>query len=101
MYLYIVQSSIQNKHTHVDANGISITHSHPFNKESDTPINEHKHSKQEICLFCSLNFDFYETTSTNELTVILDETSANFFVTNDLLAYDSHFLKTIPRGPPA
>jgi hypothetical protein len=95
-----VQTSIQNKHTHVDANGISITHSHPFNKESETPINEHKHSSQEIRLFCYLNFDFYETTATNQLAVILDEAPANFFVVNDLFSYDCHFLKTIPRGPP-
>lgn len=101
VYLYIVQTSIQNKHTHVDANGIAITHAHPFEKEGETPINEHDHSKTEICLYSNLNFDLYETTVTAELEVSLNEVVINYFVKNDLCLSDVHFLKTVPRGPPS
>ncbi|MCY1720592.1 hypothetical protein OU798_09580 [Prolixibacteraceae bacterium Z1-6] len=101
VYLYIVQNSIQNKHTHVYANGIVITHSHPLDKESDDPINKHNHSKTEICLYSSLHFDFYEAPQIAGLTIDLNETHKAYFVANETIDLFSPFLKTIPRGPPA
>ena len=83
VYLYIVQNSIQNKHTHVYANGIVVTHSHPFDKDGKEPINDHKHSKREICLYSSLHFDFYDIPISFNLTVKLNELHKNYFVKND------------------
>lgn len=37
-------------------------HSHPVNQENDEPLNDHNHSKKEICLFQSLNFDYFDVT---------------------------------------
>ncbi len=59
VYFYISYSSVLNKHSHVNANGIVIMHSHPVNQENDEPSNEHNHSKKEICLYQSLNFDYF------------------------------------------
>jgi hypothetical protein len=101
VYLFIVQNSIQNKHTHVYANGIVVTHSHPFNHEDDTPVSDHKHSKTEICLFSCLNFDFYENSRLVELNINLDEIHKNYFVRNEHVESLPSFLKSIPRGPPA
>lgn len=101
VYFYIVQNSIQNKHTHVYANGIVISHSHPFDGESDMPQKQHDHSKTEICLYSALNFDFYETPHFCELNVDVVEVHNKYFTQDDPLEYFSTFLKLIPRGPPA
>uniref|UniRef100_UPI003216EA35 hypothetical protein n=1 Tax=uncultured Draconibacterium sp. TaxID=1573823 RepID=UPI003216EA35 len=101
VYFYIVQNSIQNKHTHVYANGIVITHSHPIDKESDVPTNNHKHSKREICLYSCLHFDFYETPVVSRLIVDLNETHRDYFIANERVDLFSPYFKAIPRGPPA
>ena len=100
VYFYIVQNSIQNKHTHVYANGIVITHSHPFDKEGEAPINDHNHSKREICLYSCLHFDLYEAPALTDLVVNLTETHEDYFITNDKVEFLSAHLKSIPRGPP-
>ncbi len=101
VYFYIVQNSILNKHTHVYANGIVVTHSHPFNKESNEPINKHDHSKTEICLYSSLHFDFYEPPVIAGLFIDLNETYNAYFIENDRADSVSLFLTSVPRGPPA
>ncbi len=101
VYLCIVQNSIQNEHTHVYANGIVVTHSHPVDNEGGVPLNEHDHSKTEICLFSSLHFDFYEAPIFADLKVKLSETHKNYFVENEQVDTFSPYLNIIPRGPPA
>ncbi|MEN8116610.1 MAG: hypothetical protein ABFS16_06495 [Bacteroidota bacterium] len=100
VYFYIVQSSIQNKHTHFFANGIVVTHSHPLEKSGDAPVNQHNHTKSEIILIQCLNFDFYETPGSAEANFTPDEFHKNFFISNDQVAIFSPYLKSIPRGPP-
>lgn len=100
VYFYIVQNSIQNKHTHVYANGIVVTHSHPVDNKEGVPINEHDHSKSEIFLYSCLHFDFYEAPVLTELMVNLSETHKNYFTKNDQVNSSLLFLKTVPRGPP-
>ncbi|WP_319271924.1 hypothetical protein [uncultured Draconibacterium sp.] len=100
VYLYIVQTSIQNKHTHVYANGIVVTHSHPTD-DADGPNNDHKHSQREINLYSSLHSDLYETP---ELTAFNFEAPVIHF---DYIIYNEQevtipvSLHTIPRAPPA
>ena len=101
VYLYIVQNSIQNKHTHVYANGIVITHSHPFDTEGETSTNEHEHSEREICLYSSLHFDFYEAQFISELPVKFKVFRKNYTVENERIPAFSPSLNLIPRGPPA
>lgn len=57
-YLFITYQLLQNKHAHFYPNGM-VVHSHPFNNDDNNPINDHKHSKQEICFYQSLNFDYF------------------------------------------
>jgi hypothetical protein len=101
VYFYIVQNSILNKHTHVYANGIVVTHSHPFNKESNERANKHNHSKTEICLYSSLHFDFYEPPVIAGLFINLNEICNAYFIESDRVNSIAPFLKSVPRGPPA
>lgn len=101
VYLYIVQNSIQNKHTHVYANGIVITHSHPFDNSDDTPVSDHKHSKTEIFLYSCLSFDFHENSPSLELNFNIEEVHEEYVINNEQLESYFSFLKSIPRGPPA
>jgi|GEM_PF-607132 len=100
VYFFIVQQSIQNKHTHFYANGLVVTHSHPVDTDSREPIDHHNHSKTEICFFNTFHFHFF--TISEPLTVALyeRETEAEFLVTEDIFCNSSHYFKMIPRGPP-
>lgn len=60
VYLFIVQSSITNRHTHFFANGMVISHSHPFD-HSEKGAAKHDHTQKEICFYSSLNGDFYQS----------------------------------------
>lgn len=60
VYLFIVQSTIQNKHTHFFSNGIVITHAHPVDREKGAHNSDHRHTETEICLFQQLNFDYFQ-----------------------------------------
>jgi len=101
IYLFIVQQTIQNKHTHFYPNGIVITHSHPISKETNQPINSHGHSKTEILLYASLHFDLYEISDFTFIEFIQTEESRNFYLADEQLEYTALYLETIPRGPPA
>lgn len=59
--LWLFLNSTLNRHIHVLADGYIITHSHPFKKSQDgtSPLENHKHSKQELlllALFCEIVF---------------------------------------------
>jgi hypothetical protein len=58
VYLFIVHSSITNRHSHFCANGMVITHSHPFDHH-ETGAAKYNHTQKEICFYAGLNSDFY------------------------------------------
>lgn len=58
-YFFIAQTSIKTKHTHFYPNGVVVTHSHPIDANGDEPINNHKHSKAEICFFSVVHFGHF------------------------------------------
>jgi hypothetical protein len=60
VYLFIVQSSITNRHSHFCANGMVITHSHPFDHH-ERGATKHNHTQKEICFYTSLNAEFYHS----------------------------------------
>ena len=101
VYFFIVQQSIQNKHTHFYPNGIVVTHSHPLDTAGDEPINHHEHTKTEICFFNSLHFHFFTITEPLNIAFLEDETEKELPVYDDILDDTSRYLKVIPRGPPA
>jgi len=100
MYLYIVNASIQNKHTHFYANGMVVTHSHPINSDKSEPANHHGHSKTEICFFSTLHFDIAEVPLFVNSIAKLPEIHFEYFVQNELLLISDEDLKSNPRAPP-
>ena len=100
VYLYIVEISILNKHTHVYSSGLVVTHSHPLNSNSDEPLN-HEHSKSEINLFCSLNIDFHFAQEQSQLNDVAFEWIAERRTENEKITYNLVDYQLIPRGPPS
>jgi len=100
VYFIIIQSSILNKHTHFFANGLVITHSHPLDKNSEDPINNHGHTKTEICLFSLLNINFHTVTPEYNIDFKPTEYSEAFISTNIQSEYISPIFQIVPRGPP-
>jgi len=98
VYLYIVQTSIQNKHTHVYANGIVVTHSHPT---SDSDGNDHKHSQREINLYSSLHSDLYDTPGLTAFNFEVPVVHVDYIVYNEQEVTIPVSRHTIPRAPPA
>ena len=99
-YFYIAQTSIQNKHTHFYPNGVVVTHSHPIDPSGDEPIENHKHSKTEICFFNTVHFDYYDTTKFVTIDFEQDEIHHNFLVRNEQFYGSVLSLTKAPRGPP-
>ncbi len=99
VYFYIVQNSIQNKHTHVYANGIIVTHSHP-GTNNNGPLNDHKHTQSEICLFASLHFDLYETPVFTEFNFEVPEIHNEYVVVDEQELKKQFVPHLIPRAPP-
>ncbi|MCE4563719.1 hypothetical protein INQ51_05305 [Maribellus sp. CM-23] len=100
VYLYIVNSSIQNKHTHFYANGMVVTHSHPLHAEKGETANHHGHSKTEICFFSTLHFDVAEVPLFESSNTNLPAIHFEYFVENELLRTSEEELKSNPRAPP-
>ena len=101
VYLYIVQNSITNKHTHFYPNGIVVTHSHPVEKDSGQPINSHNHTKTEICFYASLHSDIYFVPVLSAVEFGIREQILRFYIPDDQSEYISPHLNSSPRGPPA
>jgi len=101
VYFYIVQSSIQNKHTHFYSNGIVVTHSHPVDTKNNHPIGEHEHSQTEICLFQQLKIDSF--INADELNVEIKElfVESNCILANDEMHGFTILLQPLKRGPPS
>jgi len=60
-YFLVLKNSIRNRHTHILPNGLVIVHAHPIeDKESDKPLNHHKHTKTEIFFFQLLSVDYHD-----------------------------------------
>ena len=101
VYFYIAQNSLLNRHTHFYANGIVITHSHPIEHKEGKPINQHNHSKTEICFFHCLQIDYFKNTPEFALEYKPVIQQADFLNCIFLDDYSCPLFHLIPRGPPA
>lgn len=99
-YLYIIQNSILNKHTHVYSNGLVVTHSHNLDLDGDEPANNHQHSQTEICLFCGLNIDLHVVESDQQINFEIVNRSTTYIVADTHSKYSSHYQHSVSRGPP-
>ena len=100
VYFYIVQSSILNKHTHFYPNGMVVTHSHPTSHEDGAPIDDHKHSKTEICFYSLEKIDLFTFSQNLNIDFSNIEVDKNFVDLYQTHTYSTHFLISVPRGPP-
>lgn len=100
VYFFIFQNTIQNKHTHFYPNGFVVTHSHPLDSGKSQPLQNHEHSKIEICFFFLVNFDYFSFAP--ELIFKLHGTpvNTNFFIHNENVRDFSFILQPFQRGPP-
>lgn len=100
-YLYIIQNSILNKHTHVYSNGLVVTHSHNFDLDGDEPANNHDHSQTEICLFCGLNIDLHIVGNDEQIDFEVVDRSTTYIVADTQSKYSTYYQHCVSRGPPA
>jgi hypothetical protein len=99
-YFYIVQNSIQNKHSHFTSNGIVVTHSHPFDAENDNPFESHQHTKTEICFFSQLNFDYYNFSPDLQVLSVEPPECILPFLKKEVYYNSVSLFQPDPRGPP-
>ena len=99
-YLYIIQNSILNKHTHVYFNGLVVTHSHNLDLGEDEAANNHQHSQTEICLFCALNIDLHVVGNDQQIDFEIFDRSTTYIVADTESKYSSHYQHSVSRGPP-
>lgn len=100
VYFFIVQNSIQNKHTHFYSNGIVVTHSHPLNEDDQKPINSHHHTETEICFFSQLNFDYYNFSPELQLLAVEPPEFIQPFLEKEGNYNSVSLFQSDPRGPP-
>jgi hypothetical protein len=101
VYFLVVHQSLQNKHAHFYPNGVVVVHTHPVSHQEGVPINEHSHSKTEICFYQIINFDYFTCTAD----IIIEEIQPAF-ATHIVSAEEKLRLTQLiqhhdNRGPPA
>ena len=101
VYLFIVQASVTNRHTHFYPNGMVVTHSHPFQPGEDGSEAGHSHSKTEICFYAGLSSDLYHAEPVLQLLPHEGFVSvAKWFFKEESKSLQSLFSFGL-RGPPA
>jgi len=101
VYFFIVQSSLLNRHTHFYANGIIVTHSHPTDSKDNGSGKNHKHSKNEICFYSAVHFDYYNISSELQISNNCNPVSRGYFIHNEKFFHLTLQLHKTLRGPPA
>jgi hypothetical protein len=99
VYLIVIQSSIQFKHTHILPDGTVITHSHlPVNEtENGTP---HQHTKRELLFYSLVNIHLHNNSSTEVVNLSTTLIFEKFVNTTVLLKAFTVFLFRASRAPP-
>jgi hypothetical protein len=100
VYIFIAQSSLQNRHTHINAQGIVISHSHPVNHATHEPINEHDHSESEICFYHLVHFEYFSVTPEIQINFNCYLLFENYFSAHTKNSKQYFFKQDLIRGPP-
>jgi len=100
VYFFVAHSSLQNRHTHISANGIVITHSHPVNHNDNDPLNAHDHSDSEICFYHLVYFDYFSSSPKLEIIAPVVRQQVNFFTVNESRLQQFPVAHHLTRGPP-
>ena len=100
VYFFIAQSSLQNRHTHISANGIVVIHSHPVAHTDHEPINAHDHSDSEIYFYHLVHFDYFSLTSGIHIPLQTDSQREKFRITDENNRQQFSLHRNFSRGPP-
>lgn len=95
----IVCNKVFNTHTHIQTNGVIVSHAHPFDKASDDkPVKSHHHGSLEIIALETIDVftAFYIGSLIIVVSVIILKTILPNFNLNILL----NKLRLDQRGPP-
>lgn len=101
VFFFIVQNSIQNKHTHFYANGIVVTHSHPLASKNGEPNKDHNHTKSEICFFHQVNLTYFTHTPQVEISQPPVISTITYFLFDDKKTTLFFYALPETRGPPS
>jgi hypothetical protein len=101
LYFFIAQNSLQNRHTHISANGIVITHSHPVNHPKHDPLSAHDHSDSEICFYHLVHFDYFSPSPEIQFTFQADIPQSKFFLADEKGRQLFLLHQNYNRGPPS
>lgn len=101
VYIFIAQSSLQNRHTHISANGIVISHSHPFNHNENEPLNAHDHSESEICFYHLVHFDYFSPSPEIQFIIQANSWCEKYYITDEKSRQQFSLHQNFTRGPPS
>jgi hypothetical protein len=100
VYFFIAQNSLQNRHTHISANGIIITHSHPVKHNGNEPLNAHEHSDSEIYFYHFVQFDYFSPSPEIQIIAPAIQQQVDFFTINENSPQQFQAAHHLTRGPP-
>jgi hypothetical protein len=100
VYFFIAQCSLQNRHSHISANGIVVTHSHPVKHADHEPINAHDHSESEICFYHLVHFDYFSVTPEIQFNFNRLVFTEQYLVTDTRNPLQNFSKQDFIRGPP-
>jgi hypothetical protein len=100
IYGFILVNNSFFYHSHVTSEGKVISHAHPFNKQNDDkPYKSHHHSKLELLLLFSNN---YNTNNTQPKVKVIPITNFdNFLFTSDRAVISKRYSFNSSRAPPS
>jgi hypothetical protein len=77
-----------------------VTHSHPADTENGESNDGHEHSKNEICFYSAVHFDYFLITS--ELQILENDSSTpkGYFIHDEDYFHLTLSLHKTLRGPP-
>jgi len=101
LYIFIVQQTLNNRHSHFYTNGLVVTHSHPTNREEGKPIQDHHHTTNEIYFYHQVNFDYFTHTGVFQITFQVFTCPQDYLLTDDAIHFQYALQHPETRGPPA
>ena len=97
--LILVNNSIF-YHSHATPDGKVVSHAHPFNKQNDNkPFKAHHHSKLELLLLFSDNYNSVEHQP--EIKVIYIASFDNYLSCSSVAVLSQNFPHKLGRAPPS
>jgi hypothetical protein len=78
-----------------------VTHSHPIDDQHGDSSDNHNHSKNEICFYSAVHFDYFLITSELQILENINFISKDYIIRNEDYFHFKFSLHKTLRGPPA